>query len=228
MGLDAIELVMEVEERFNVSLQDSDWTRVRTVADLAAIVLAKMTVSGDVCPSQRAFYELRRAMGTVGVGRERIRPRSVIDDLVPGLTRGVWKRLCAADGRLAVLEADEGRGSSNGLLWLLVIVTTGAIVTPLIGGCAAVLVAAAAVAIGVFICQTIANGRRVRLQPAYATVGDIARSIAPMASSAWAGERIAREAEVLEEVRRITARCVGMPVDRVQARSQFVRDLGMD
>lgn len=228
MGLDMIEIVMETEQRFNVSLDDAECTRIRTVADLAALVIAKLAVSGDTCPTQRAFYELRRVLSTVGVDRERIRPRSVIDNLAPGLTRGTWKRLCGADRRLAAFETDDWGDSGNALLWLLAIVTIGAIVTPLIDGCAAVLVAAAAVGIGVGIHQMFANARCVRLQPAYATVADMARAIAPVAQAASAGERRAREGEVLDEVRRITARCLGLPLERVLPRSDFVRDLGMD
>lgn len=228
MGLDAIEIVIAAEERFNVSLDDADCSKIRTVADLAALVIAKLAVSGEICSTQRSFYELRRVLGTVGVDRERIRPRSVIDDLVPGLTRGTWKRLCGADRRLAAFEADDCGGSSGALLWLLALVTAGAIMTPLIDGLAAVLVAVVALAIGVSIRQTIANVRRVRLQPAYATLGDIARAIAPLTAAASAGERLAREGEVLDEVRRITAGCLGLPLERVLPRSDFVRDLEVD
>lgn len=227
MGLDAIEIVMEAEERFNVSLQDSDWTHVRTVADLAALVLAKMTVSGDVCPSQRAFHELRRALGRVGVGRERIRPRSAIDELLPGLSGKTWKRLCAADRRLTAFAMCD-REDSSAVLLLVAIMTGGLLLTPLIGGCLAVLTAAVAAGIGAILHHSVTNLRRIRLQPAYSTVGDIARALAPAAPAASTGERLAREGEVLDEVRRITAGCLGLPLERVLPRSDFVRDLGMD
>ncbi len=42
MGLDGVELVMAVEDRFGVKLPDSECSHVRTVADLAALVIAKL------------------------------------------------------------------------------------------------------------------------------------------------------------------------------------------
>lgn len=41
MGLDVVELIMEVEEEFDIEILDSDWTRIKTVGHLhAAVVVA--------------------------------------------------------------------------------------------------------------------------------------------------------------------------------------------
>ena len=62
MGLDSVELVMRVEERFGIEIHDSEAEPIRTPGMLVDLVFSKLqTGPQNYCASQRAFYVLRRA-----------------------------------------------------------------------------------------------------------------------------------------------------------------------
>lgn len=46
MGLDAVEIVMEIEDHFHVKLPDIELHQIRTVADLAALVVSHLPKGG--------------------------------------------------------------------------------------------------------------------------------------------------------------------------------------
>jgi acyl carrier protein len=98
MGLDTVELVMEVEEAFGITIPDAEAEKILTIGDLYRYVLAKLdgpALTTPGCPSAAVFYRLRRQlMGRFRVERRRIRPASPLDDLVPATDRRQqWQRL---------------------------------------------------------------------------------------------------------------------------------------
>lgn len=80
MGLDGVELVMRVEERFGVEIEDAEAGPVTTPGMLIDLVFSKLPATEvDRCCSQRAFYLLRRALGEqYGTARKEIRPETGI------------------------------------------------------------------------------------------------------------------------------------------------------
>jgi hypothetical protein len=96
MGLDTVELVMEMEDRFGISIPDEDASRMVTVGDTLDYIVRKLQhrLPGgeDRCPSQRAFYRLRRDLvAAYGVPPRSVRPGSRIGALIPvGPARGTW------------------------------------------------------------------------------------------------------------------------------------------
>jgi hypothetical protein len=61
------------------------------------------------------------------------------------------------------------------------------------------------------------------------TVADVVHTIAPIEISAYnAGERLIVQQHVLEEVRRITSKQLGLNMNDVLASSRFVEDLKLD
>jgi acyl carrier protein len=121
MGLDIVELIMEVEETFDITLPDRELFHVRTVGDLYRLVLAKLPPSGPPaysCASAVAFYAFRRAaVKVLGVGREDVRPAVPMESLVSREhRRRRWKLLGDELGwRLPGLQP-PGRISALGLL----------------------------------------------------------------------------------------------------------------
>lgn len=162
MGLDGVELVMAVEDRFGVKLRDSECSRVRTVADLAALVIAHLSrPSASSCPSAKAFYDLRLLLGSEGdVPRGKVRPGARLDGLftAPELARGE-----SFAGPIAASHRRPGPG-----------------------------------------------GHALKI---------------PAENS---GQRLAAQQRVLEEVRRLTSEQLGIPIEKVQPESDFVRDLDLD
>jgi hypothetical protein len=89
MGLDSVELVMAVEEKFGISITDDEATNALTVGDLKRLVRAKLDVSDAIaCLTQRAFHLIRKnATAEFGVLRRSLRPDTPLETVVPQSTR---------------------------------------------------------------------------------------------------------------------------------------------
>jgi hypothetical protein len=98
MGLDTVELVMEIEEAFDLTIPDEEAEKIQTIGQAYRYILARLDGPVDgtaVCLSAATFYFLRRKlMGCLRIQRPRIRPDSALEDLIPAANRRVhWHRL---------------------------------------------------------------------------------------------------------------------------------------
>ena len=96
MGLDAVELVMKVEESFGVTISDAEAVQCERPADIIALVLGKLhTIEETGCVSQRGFYVLRRALTEIlGIERRSVTLDLEIRSLVSEKSeRAVWESL---------------------------------------------------------------------------------------------------------------------------------------
>lgn len=239
MGLDGVELVMEVEEAFGIVIPDADAETIRTVGDLYRFVLAKMdgpTTEPSGCFSASEFYRLRRQlMGLFRIERRRIRPDSTLEELFPaegrkdawrrlgeGLgsklpelrrpewARTVWAGLCLGLAVLMVVAWGRGAGFAGELV---VLVPVGLVV--------------GAIALGIAVH---------RLTTPFAIVPPAAdlRGLIPMIVGANLGTfRIGNprgwgSREVWEALVSIISTQLGVPPDMIAESSRFVDDLGMD
>ena len=77
MGLDGVELVMEVEDHFGITIQESTAEGFRTVGDLVSLIHERLTnAQRTYCASLPAFLKLRATIReSSGNGSLRIRPR---------------------------------------------------------------------------------------------------------------------------------------------------------
>jgi hypothetical protein len=99
MGLDVVEMIMEVEDSFGVQIPDQAAERMQTLGDLYGFLLHHLQPYRDgVCMSGAVFYRLRRALGELfGVERHRVRPDARLEDLLPGADwPHVWGRLASS------------------------------------------------------------------------------------------------------------------------------------
>lgn len=89
MGLDAVELVMAVEEKFGISITDEEATNTLTVGDLRRLVRAKLDIAdAGGCLTQRAFHLIRKnATAEFGVLRPNLKPDTTLETVVPRSTR---------------------------------------------------------------------------------------------------------------------------------------------
>lgn len=97
MGLDAVELVMEVEESFGIKIPDEQASRMATVGELYALVLEKTrdrSRESQVCLSAATFYELRRNLSQYLPDTLRLRPNWYVEQTLPKFgRRKLWNRL---------------------------------------------------------------------------------------------------------------------------------------
>lgn len=223
---------MEVEDRFGVSLQDSDLERIDTVAGLASVVVSKLPKSTGVCPTANAFYHLRRLLtGHAGIERRQVRPQARLEHLIPFQRRRVWARVREGDSRVPGLIASAPTRKLLEAAPLL-------LVCPLVAGCAGLWAANGVVVAGLASllvlavgCGTIGGISHLSTRhfpEGIETVADLARTLAAMSLPQNNPDgRIIVEQRTLEEIRRITAEQLGLPLEDVKPESNFVKDLKM-
>lgn len=85
MGLDAVEIVMAVEEAFDVEILDSEAEKIRTPGQLVDLVLGKTaTATSNVCLTHRAFNLVRSTLiRRCSLDRREIRPSTLLGDALP-------------------------------------------------------------------------------------------------------------------------------------------------
>ncbi len=85
MGLDGVELLMAVEETFDISIADEEAATVITVGDLQSLVLSKVeAVANAPCLTAHVFYRMRRAlMELYEVPRMELAPALPLTPLIP-------------------------------------------------------------------------------------------------------------------------------------------------
>ena len=96
MGLDIVELVMAIEEEFQIAISDADVNQCDTVGNVVDLVYSRVRKDADeTCPSQHGFYVVRKKlMGILGVPRSQIRPDTRLDELIQERKRRFyWKRI---------------------------------------------------------------------------------------------------------------------------------------
>jgi hypothetical protein len=93
MGLDTVQLVMDVEEAFGIAIPDEEAARMRTprmVLEYMATRLPVVAGEGERCPTQHAFYAARRGFCAAGVQRAVLRRNTSLRALSD---RAAWPAL---------------------------------------------------------------------------------------------------------------------------------------
>ncbi len=233
MGLDGVELVMEIEDRYDIRLTDAECSAARTVADVAALIVAHLPKYEGRCPTARAFYEFRQCAMTHGkVMRQAVRPKARLDEL---FTWGRWSRWRAMRKVNPDLPRLVSRTSMNSitlrflqlilaLVWLLGTLMLAAL--PVSGSVLVLLVFISVIAVVFAFYWTEDFFFRRHFPRDCVTVADLVRKIAPKYyPGTSAGEHLALGANVLQEVREMIAEQMGIPLDSIKPESQIVRDL---
>lgn len=233
MGLDGIELLIEVEDRFGIAIDDAEGGRVRTVGDLHDLVLAKLTPSrSSTCLSSHVFYRLRGSLRErFGVPRAEIYPQVRLTEVVPGDSRRLaWKALADSLGwRLPELRRPKGLETSLAVGFLL------AVTVAIIGGAIGYLPVAAWLTIGlgawptVWLCYRATTPLAVHFPPQCLTVGNATDAILALNFAKITQEREAwNEREVWNALRDTIVGQLGVEPEAVVRSARFVEDLRVD
>lgn len=87
MGLDGVELVMEIEDYFGISIPDKDAELLHTVGGIHAYLCSRLKgrpVSLEPCASRPTFIRVRNVLQTkLGIDPRRFRPNARVSDVVP-------------------------------------------------------------------------------------------------------------------------------------------------
>ena len=100
MGLDIVELVMEVEDTFEIEVDDDDYAEIRTVGDFHQYILRQLQAQHELQlahptrPSVPPFLAIRKSLSSLlPVQRNQLRPRTELDRIIPrDRRRTIWDR----------------------------------------------------------------------------------------------------------------------------------------
>src|SRR5215217_463467 len=104
MGLETVELLLELEDEFHLAIPDADASRLATVGQTADYLVARLRERaggvGAGCASARLFYRLRRELVQhYSIPTRDVRPASRIGDLVQARAeRSRWPEVATASG----------------------------------------------------------------------------------------------------------------------------------
>jgi len=95
MGLDSVELLMLVEDKFGIQIEDSEAEKICTVQDFSNSVYSKiLSYPTDKCLIQLFFRKIKKALQSLDLTRDEVKLESKISDLLPQSELKVnWKRL---------------------------------------------------------------------------------------------------------------------------------------
>lgn len=81
MGLDSVELVMTIEDKFGIEIPNNECEQIHKVQEFADSVFEKIKISpNEKCLSQIIFYRIRKALEQFGNERQIITPNSIISE----------------------------------------------------------------------------------------------------------------------------------------------------
>ena len=98
MGLDSVELLMDVEEAFGIEISNLEAEQINTVQDFYDCAwkhVSNKNLSIEKCYSQSVFYKIRQAIvENIKVDKASITPKTKITDIIPFENRRqIWKQL---------------------------------------------------------------------------------------------------------------------------------------
>jgi len=226
MGLDVVELVMELEERLGIDLPDEELGSADTVADLYRLVVSKLEHrEAWPCLTSILFLRMRKAlMHLRGVERQQITLRVDTADLLPPKhRRATWNALGKALGvALPPLERP---------LWMhrvLLVSTAAPIVLGILALCVKAHVLGAVLLAGGIACSLVACKATRRfaicLPAGCETLGGLVKAILALNYGKLSAETQRRDPnEVWEVVRATIAEVLQVPPARVHANARLAR-----
>ncbi len=231
MGLDYLELLLEVEERFAISVEDEEVLDIRTVGDLCDLVKSKLQPSASRdCLTSHVFYQFRCVFGSeFGVPREAVVPASDVESLVPqSQRRRAWRALSE---RLQWDLPDLKRAG-----WLergLIAGFIAAILSVIVGSMSDHLSQAQAWALGIsalpafFLMHLMTEPLAIHIPENCGTVGLLAKTTLGLNFRRIAEAREAwNEQELWQAIQDIVVDQLGVKASQITPDTDFVKDLG--
>lgn len=223
MGLDTIELIMEVEEHFGITISDEQASGVYTVGDLNELVRSRVERrSSEVCFSLPAFLKVRRAVRELFDNDQmRVRPSTRFEDVIPkAKRRKFWRQLKELLGTAA-----PPLQRSRPLTVFLCLISLVALI---LGASAAVIDFAILplslfFAVGVIVCCVVlTEPLRLYPPPHFATLGHATQKLVGLT---LATNKEVQVADVENELRKIIVEQCGVDADEVVPSANFMKDL---
>jgi acyl carrier protein len=229
MGLELVELVIEVEETFGIIVSDEAAPQLQTVGQLHDYILeCRRQTQQQECPTGHVFRDVRRVLtATTSLPKQAIRPSTELKTVLPPrIRRRAWKRLQQEiPGRLRGLRLPFRLGPVLAGGCLVAGVTGTARIVPHVGLVHAMVLGVTATVAMLLVTFLVARPFALAFPRGVATVGDAARATLPPGYEVAVKQQMTDE-EVWEKLQKIVADTLGVRVERVSPSARFVQDLG--
>jgi acyl carrier protein len=232
MGLDLVEMVIQVEDTFGFSIPNEDIEHILIMGKLYDYVLAhRFHGKQDACLSSMTFYKVRRAlMSVLQVERKEVRVSTELSALMSKQRRKTWQAIEKLTGfRLPPLRRPRRvvMISALAVIGLGIAVPAMLGLRPFGGGVAAAL---ASMCIFAFVFYQITESLAYMFPPDVETVGQLtkgilARNYQPIVAEA---QKSSTDEEVWDILRRIVGEQFAVPIERLTKETNFVQDLHID
>ncbi len=230
MGLEIVEFVMSVEEKFGIEIPDADAEKLTTPRKLVDYIMTKVKTEEERgCTTQREFHSLRRALiARHWTTRQDLKPDTPLERIVPKPDRrSVWQQLGAEIQAARWPDLVRPKFVEAGLA----LITVAAFSLPWVlrvrqilhGDLIPVMLSIISATIAVWVGLAVTRPLKVAFPLRYACVGDLARSLVVIhhqpikADEGWTRE------QVRETVRELIIEQFG--VTEFSDESRFVQDM---
>ena len=227
MGLDGVELVMEFEDEFDVTIEDEVAGSLKTIGDLARYVTWQMRSKWPrvSCPTTKTFYEIRHLLcEELPVESCDIRPSTRLNELIPCRLRG---RILRSLSRRSLWVPDLQPSRVMSWIGIVLAPAAGVSVGVLSGLSAGILFGIILGFITLYatwmVVYWITIPFTVWFPAGYETVGDLVRRATPNYD---AQDEI--DAGVLDRVRRIVSEQMGVAIEKLAPQTNFLKDLHIE
>lgn len=231
MGLDGVEIVMAVEEGFDIRIENAEAEQIRTPGDLINLVANKVGCAHTAaCLSQRAFNRVRKVLADrCDVERKLITPGTDLRNVLPPEHRNVLLGHLRSDLQIGSTPALERRAVVTYPLIAAALLAGAAMASTLwkFNGAAAVLAGGATAALFGFVAEKSTRWLRTEFPGHLRTIGHLSHwivahspSLAGTAVTAWTRDQIALR------VREIVIDQLGCE-EQYREDARFIEDLGM-
>lgn len=96
MGLESLELLMDIEDEFGIKIENEEGQKTTTVGQLYQLICQKYNpLKIDSCKSQKIFYQLRKVLvSELHIPRKKIHPKAQTEDFFPKkIRKELWYRI---------------------------------------------------------------------------------------------------------------------------------------
>jgi acyl carrier protein len=231
MGLDTVELVMEIEEAFDISIPDDRASTMLTVGDVYEFILEKTadsTLKSSTCLTAAAFYDLRRHLRSLGLTHLPIRPKTELDLAIPLIGRRTYWQALSSHLRFPRLGRPSWLALLNCMLVAIVVYASFlgfAEQNVVIGILAAVLFGVSSSALLMFLTIPFA----VYPASTCSTIRDLVTKLVAINYTTLATRYSTRNpTDVWNALQLIVAEQLGVDRRAVVPHARFVQDLGAD
>ncbi|MCA9117823.1 MAG: hypothetical protein KDA79_22285 [Planctomycetaceae bacterium] len=234
--MDAVEIVMEVEDRFGIEIPEDDYAEFRTVGEMHSYVLCRLPMTAKVapasltpCPSFAPFFALRRTLAGMAGTELRVRPQTELGQLLPPAgRRQLWDRIRQKFGSV-VPELKR-----PGVITTLATVAGSAVVLIFMLGAGSFAGACVALMLAGMFIGVMLHGATQPLAVCFPkdcrTVGDVVRLVRPELRPGRPPESWSQQnpEDVWNELVEIVSEQVNIPAAEIRPESRFVEDLLVD